>query len=183
MVNFCLKDEEKNLLKSLIGKKLKHFKHDPFDKFEGETVYGNIELFFDDLIVLIQYDYEPYPLFGDNTNDHPKFSIKVINEEDAISAFQNTQQISIKCDKVITGITLVEDYVNVEWDGKKDEVRMMKAIILKLDDKEVAIQGDYMMPLLDIFKGINLKNVLGSQADEFEDDETKYEAKRFFIEL
>lgn len=183
MVNFCLRDEEKNLLKSLIGKKLNYFKHDPLDKFEGETVYGNIELLFNDLIVLIKYDYEPYPLFGDNTDDHPKFSVKVINEEEAVSALQNTQQINVKCDKVIKGITLVEDHVNVEWDGKKDDVRMMKAIIFKLDDNEVAIQGDYMMPLLDIFKGNNLKNILGTQADEFEDDETKYETERFFVEL
>ena len=39
MVNFCLKDDEKTLLKTIIGKKLLYFKHDPFDKFGGETVY------------------------------------------------------------------------------------------------------------------------------------------------
>lgn len=183
MVNFCLKDDEKNLLKSLIGKKLDYFRHDPFDKFESETVYGNIELFFKDLIILIKYDYELYPLFGNSVDDHPKFSIKVINKEEAVSALQSTKQINVKCDQVIQGITLVEDYVNVEWDGKKDDVRMMKAIIFKLDDKEVAIQGDYMMPLLDILKGENLKDMLRTQADEFEDSETKYETERFFMEL
>lgn len=183
MVNFCLKDDEKTLLKNLIGKKVLNFRHDPLDKFEGETVYGKVELFFEDLIILINYYYEPYPLFGNNVDDHPKFSIKVITEGEAVSALENTQQIDVKCDETIKGITLVEDYVNVEWDGKKDDVRMMKAIIFKLDDKEVAIQGDYMMPLLDIFKGENLKEMLGTQADEFEDDETKYETQRFFIEL
>ena len=183
MVNFCLKDDEKTLLKNLIGKKILNFRHDPLDKFEGETVYGKVELFFEDLIILINYYYEPYPLFGNNVDDHPKFSIKVIEEGEAVSALENTQQIDVKCDKTIKGITLVEDYVNVEWDGKKDDVRMMKAIIFKLDDKEVAIQGDYMMPLLDILKGENLKEMLGTQADEFEDDETKYETERYFVEL
>ena len=59
----------------------------------------------------------------------------------------------------------------------------MKAIIFKLYDEEVAIQGDYMMPLLDILKGENLKDMIGTQADEFEDDETKYESKRFIVDL
>ena len=183
MVNFCLKDDEKTLLKTIIGKKLLYFKHDPFDKFGGETVYEKVELFFEDLILLIDYYYEPYPLFGNNVDDHPKFSIKVIKEEEAISAIKDTQQIEVKCEKTIKGITIVEDYVSVEWDGKKDNVRMMKAIIFKLDDEEVAIQGDYMMPLLDILKGENLKDMIGTQKDEFEDDETKYESKRFIVDL
>ena len=38
MVNFCLKEDEKLLLKSLIGRKLLYFKHDPLDKFGEETV-------------------------------------------------------------------------------------------------------------------------------------------------
>ena len=46
MVNFCLKDDEKFLLKSLIGRKLLYFKHDPLDKFGEETVYEKVELFF-----------------------------------------------------------------------------------------------------------------------------------------
>ena len=183
MVNFCLKDDEKFLLKSLIGRKLLYFKHDPLDKFGEETVYEKVELFFDDLIILVNYYYEPYPLFANNVDDHPKFSIKVIKEEEAVSALQNTQQINVKCDKTIKGISLVEDYVKVEWNGKKDDVRMMKAIIIKFNDKEIAIQGDYMMPLLNIFKGENVKDMLGTQADEFEDNETKYETERFFVEL
>ena len=93
MVNFCLKDDEKTLLKTIIGKKLLYFKHDPLDKFGGETVYEKVELFFEDLILLIDYYYEPYPLFGNNVDDHPKFSIKVIKEEEAISAIKDTQQI------------------------------------------------------------------------------------------
>ena len=42
MVNFCLSNEEKALLKSLIGKKLINFRHDPLDKLGKETVYGRI---------------------------------------------------------------------------------------------------------------------------------------------
>ena len=60
---------------------------------------------------------------------------------------------------------------------------MMKAVVIGCGDKEGAIQGDYMMPLLNIFKGENVKDMLGTQADEFEDNETKYETERFFVEL
>lgn len=41
-----------------------------------------------------------------------------------------------------------------------------------------------MMPLIDIFKGDNLKDKLVSPGDEFDNDpETKFKAKRYFVEL
>ena len=81
MVNICLSNEEKMLLKSLIGRELINIRHDPLDKFDGETVYGRIELFFSDSIVLVDYDYAPYPLFGSPDDEHPKFSIRKIAEK------------------------------------------------------------------------------------------------------
>ena len=66
------------------------------DKFGGETVYGRVELFFEDVIILIDYDYQAYPLFGNTVDDHPKFAVKIIKEEEAISALQDTCQINIK---------------------------------------------------------------------------------------
>lgn len=184
MINFCLKKEEKNLLKSLIGKKLIKYRHDSLDKFDGEAVYGRVELFFDDVIVLINYDYEAYPIFGNNVDDHPRFSIKTITEDEAISALQDTNQINIRCEEIINSIVLVEDYANVEWDGKKDDVRILKAIVFKFDKKELALQGDYMIPLIDVFKGENIKEKLAIPGDEFANDpETKYSAERFFVEI
>ena len=46
MINFCLEEKEKNILKDLVGKELIKIRHDPFDKFGQETVYGKVELFF-----------------------------------------------------------------------------------------------------------------------------------------
>lgn len=183
MINFCLSNDEKVILKNLIGKKLLSFRHDPLDKFGGETIYGRVELFFKDLILLINYDYEPYPLFENQDDDHPKFSVKIIKEEEAVSALKNTQQINIKSEKIIKGITLVEDYVKVEWNNKKDEARIMKAIIFKFTDNEIAFQGDYMIPLLDFIKGVDVKDKIATQADEFDDSETIYISKRFFVEV
>ena len=184
MVNFCLKEDERNLLKNLIGKKLIKYRHDPLDKFGGETVYGRVELFFDDVIVLIDYDYEAYPLFGNSVDDHPKFSIKKISEDEAISALQDTNQINIPCEKNIRDITLVEDHAHVEWDGKQDDVRTLKAIIFKLDDKELTFQGDYMIPLIDVFKGDNTKEKLKIPGDEFANDpEATFTSDRFFVKL
>ena len=184
MVNFCLKEEEKNLLKSLIGKKLIKYRHDPLDKFGGETVYGRVELFFEDAIILIDYDYEAYPLFGNTVDDHPKFSVKIIKEEEATSALQNTSQINIKFDEILTSITLVEEYANVDWGGKKDDVRILTAIIFKFGNKEIALQGDYMIPLVDIIKGENTREKLSKPGEEFDNDpETKFTVTRDFIGL
>ena len=184
MVNICLNDEEKGLLKNLIGKKLIHYRHDPIDKFGGEKVYGRIELFFDDSVVLVDYDYAPYPLFGSPDDEHPVFSIKKIHEDEAVSALKDVAQINIRWGKPISGITLVEDYVEIEWDGKRDSVKCLKAVILKFSEEEVAIQGDYMMPLLDIIKGENVISKLLEPGDEFKDSpEVKYCAERSFVEL
>ena len=73
MINFCLSDKEKPLLKSLMGKKLIKIRHDPLDKFGDGTVYGRVELFLEDSVVMIDYDYSPYPLFGSQDDDHPRF--------------------------------------------------------------------------------------------------------------
>ena len=59
MINLCLSDKEKSLLKSLIGKKLSKIRHDPLDKFGDGTVYGKVELFLEDSVVMIDYDYSP----------------------------------------------------------------------------------------------------------------------------
>lgn len=184
MVNFCLKDEEVKLLRSLVGKKLLKYKHDPLDKFECETVYGRIELFFSGVIVLVDYDYEPYPLFGNSDDDHPKFHIRTITEDQAISALQNIEQININYNDIIDSITLVEDFTNVEWDGKKDDVRILQAIIFKSGDRELALQGDYMIPLIDIFKGKNLRERLAKPGhDEFNRPDTKFKTDRYFLEI
>ena len=184
MINFCLDDKEKSLLKSLIGKKLIKAKHDPFDKFGGETVYGRVELFFEGLVVLIDYDYSPYRLFGSEDDDHPRFSVKAIDESEAVSALQNVDQVYVNYGETVEGITLVEDFTNVEWDGKKDEFRTLTAIIFKLPGRELGIQGDYMIPLLNLLRGESLEKLLPKPGEEFDgDSETKFKAQRFCVDL
>lgn len=114
MINLCLSDKEKSLLKSLIGKKLSKIRHDPLDKFGDGTVYGRVELFLEDSVVMIDYDYSPYPLFGSQDDDHPRFFVKEIKESEATSALQNVEQIDVCIENRIEGITLVEDDVEVE---------------------------------------------------------------------
>lgn len=184
MINFCLSDEEKSILKSTIGKKLLRIKHDPLDKFGGETVYGRIELFLEDVVILINYDYSPYRLFDAENDDRPKFSIKTIPENEAVSALQSVEQIYVNCNETIAGITLVEDYSIVEWDSKKDNIRVLTAIIFKCLNYEFAIQGDYMIPLLEIVRGEDIENHLSQPGEEFKNDsETKSKSQRFFVDL
>ena len=111
-------------------------------------------------------------------------SIKIISEDEAISALQDTNQTNVQCEKTIRAITLVEDHTRVEWDDKKDDIRILKAIIFKLDDKELAFQGDYTIPLIDVFKGDNTKEKLKIPGDEFADDpETIFISDKFFVKL
>ncbi len=184
MVSVCLSNEEKDLLKSLIGKTLIKYRHDPLDKFDEEAVYGRIEFFFDESIILVDYDYDLFPLFGSKDDERPRFSVKVIAEGEAVSALKDVTQINVRCGKVLSGITLVEDRVDIEWNGKKDSYRIDKAIIIKFEDGEMAIQGDYMMPLIDIIKGEEVATKLLKPGDEYENHpEVKYQAERIFIDL
>lgn len=184
MVNICLRTEETSLLRSLKGKELIKYRHDSLDKFDGETVYGRVELFFNDSIILIDYDYAPYPLFGSQDDERPIFSVKKIKEEEAISALKDVSQINIKSEKIINGITLVEDSVELEWDNKKDNTKILKAIIIKFDDEEIAFQGDYMIPLLDIIKGKDAISRLQEPGYEYRNEpEVKYTVQRNYIDL
>ena len=184
MINICLSIEEKNLLKKIIGKNLLKYRHDPLNKFDGETVYGRIELFFDDSIILINYDYEPFPIFGSHDDEHPKFSIRKIAEEDAVSALEDVTQVDVRYNKIISEIVLVEDCVDIKWDGKQDCFKLLKAIVLKSDDDEIVIQGDYMIPLLDIFKGTDARSMLAHVYDEYKNNqETKFLVNRSYVKL
>ena len=184
MVNICLSANEIDILKNLKGKRLVKYRHDPLDKFEGETVYGRIELFFNNTIILISYDYEPFPLFGSPDDEHPKFSISKIEESEAISALKDVMQIDVRYNKIISEIILVEDFVNIIWDNKQDSFKLVKAIILKFDNEEIVIQGDYMIPLLDIFKGTDARSMLAHVYDEYKNNqETKFLVNRSYVKL
>lgn len=64
MVEVVLTEQEKSLLRSLIGKRLLKLRHDQLEKFGGSEVYGRVELFFENSVIAIDYDYTPYHLFG-----------------------------------------------------------------------------------------------------------------------
>ena len=159
-------------------------KHDPLDKFGNETVYGRVELFFENTILLINYDYAPYPLFGSKDDDHPKFSISKIDENEAKSALEKVSQIETNINQKIEGITLVEDDIKVFWNEKANTFKTLAAIIFKMASYELGIEGDFMMPLLDVFKVKNAKVCLSKPGQEFDNDkDTKFEARRSYITL
>ena len=112
------------------------------------------------------------------------FFVKEIKESEATSALQNVEQIDVCIENRIEGITLVEDDIEVEWDGKKDDARFLAAILFKFPDHELGIQGDYMIPLLDILKGVDIENRLDKPGEEFDHDpETNFKARRDYVNL
>lgn len=134
--------------------------------------------------MLIDYDYAPYPLFGSADDEHPRFATKVISEKEAVSSLQDTTQIDAKIDAIVTGITLVEEFADIEWDGKKDSVKNLIGIIFNFSQQQIAIQGDCMIPLLDIIKGEDIENCLIKPRDEFSNDpQTKFKVERNFVTL
>lgn len=126
----------------------------------------------------------PIPCLEVKTMTILGFFVKEIKESEATSALQNVEQIDVNIKDRIEGITLVEDDIEVEWDGKKDDARFLSAILFKFPDHELGIQGDYMIPLLDILEGTDIKNRLDKPGEEFDHDpETKFKAKRNYINL
>lgn len=81
-------------------------------------------------------------------------------------------------------MTLVEDFAKVEWEGKKVEARTLTSIIFRLSVRELGVQGDYMISLLDLLRGEDIKTLLPKPGEEFGGDpETKLEAQRFLVVL
>ena len=184
MVEVVLTEQEKSLLRSLIGKRLLKLRHDPLDKFGGSEVYGRVELFFENSVIAIDYDYTPYHLFGSPDDEHPEFQIHQITVEEAISALVDVKQIDVACNQTIQDIILVEDYSKVRWNGLNDEALILKAIILKLEDREIAFQGDFMIPFIEIIKKPDVKADLLPAGEEFySDEEVSYQGNRKFISL
>lgn len=184
MVRLTLSNEEKNLLHGFIGQKLIKMRHDPLDKFGGSEVYGRVELFFENSVIAIDYDYTPYHLFGSPDDEHPEFQIHQITAEEAISALVDVKQIDVACNQTIQDIILVEDYSKVRWNGLNDEALILKAIILKLEDREIAFQGDFMIPFIEIIKKPDVKADLLPAGEEFySDEEVTYQGSREFVSL
>lgn len=183
MIHFALNHEEIALLKSLIGKKLLYLRHNPLEKFEDNIIYGRVEMFFEDRIIMVKYYYEPFNIFG-YVDEHPKFSIKVIDESETVSALQNTKQINVRYDRIIKGVTLAEDLSEIEWNDKSDTIHLLKAIIIEFEDEQIMFQGDYMMPLIEFYKGENVMDKLLPPGDEFDHDpDTKHMSKRLLVQL
>lgn len=66
----------------------------------------------------------------------------------------------------------------------KGDARFLTAILFKFPGFELGIQGDYMIPLLDIMKGIDIKNRLDKPGEEFDNDpETSFKARRDYVNL
>ena len=55
---------------------------------------------------------------------------------------------------------------------------------MKFDNEEIVIQGDYMIPLLDIFKGTDARSMLAHVYDEYKNNqETKFLVNRSYVKL
>lgn len=181
MVKLILNDNEISILSSLIGKRLIKYRHDSFDKLGDQMVFGSVELFVDENIARLNYEHTPYPLFGSEEDEHPKFSVGVIDKD---SFVESKEKIYVECGERIADVVLVNESAHVKWDGKEDEVVCLKAIILKLETSELAFQGDYMMPFIEIIKNADAKACLVREADEFADDpDTSYSCERTFVHL
>lgn len=141
-------------------------------------------MFIEDQIISLEYYYAPYPLFGSPDDEHPRFDVRQIAEEEATSFLLHVKQIDVPVEQTIKDIVLVKDYSDVIWHDRKDTAIILKAIILKLESQDIAFQGDYMIPLIEIFRGESVIDSLLPAGEEFySDEEVTYQGSREFVSL
>ena len=79
MIDHCITQEEKSLLKSLIGTKLLCFKSEKKDSWN--RIFGNISLVSENAETEIRYELFSTMYFAGETEDVSRFAVKNISKE------------------------------------------------------------------------------------------------------
>lgn len=142
MVTSCISDFEKNLLKSLIGKRLNFFKSEAKDSWN--RIFGNISIVTDDKEIEIRNELTETEYFGD-TEDVSKFKIKEISSAYPFVLMVESPVVETKVDEVIEGITIIQDNVNIKNSENESvyEITFDSAIVIKTDKSTFAISRQW----------------------------------------
>ncbi len=188
MINQCINEQEKSLLKSIIGQKLICFKSQKPDAWNH--IFGNISVVVEKSEVEIRNELTPTEYFGD-TEDVSKFFVKKITSEYPFNLMIVDSVHETPVNEKIEDIILVQDVVIVKDDDGNFvyEIKIDTAIVIKAEKSIFAISRDWSLEELMFFvKTVDFKKDIYSvqqMIEEWGDDESEWNAtcNREFISL
>ncbi|MBQ0167114.1 MAG: hypothetical protein KBT02_08410 [Treponema sp.] len=174
MIFSCISDEEKALLKRLVGKKINCIKSEERDSWN--RIFGNLEVIADDYEVEIRNELTETEYFGD-TEDVSKFKIRKITSDAPFALIVEAPVYETKIDNFVTDVIIVQDEITVkDSEGKPIyEITMDEAIVIKMTNSTYVISREWCLEEELIFlKTANYKESVYSVEDvasEWSDDD------------
>ena len=180
-INLLFKNEDENLLKSLIGKEVTKIRHDKFDF--SNVSYRRVLLFVKDKVFELENPAEEIDFmwddFGDETVGVFKFHQTIDNGIDFNYGFDNyPKQIETVVNQKVNDIVVIEDNVkayNSKTRGFISEYDYIKGIIIDFGDfKYCFYRSVWFSDDIYIEKGQTPENRIGNIDDDWEWGEERY---------
>ncbi len=188
MVFSCISENEKSLLKGLIGKKLKYIKSEEKDSWN--RIFGNLSIVTDNSEIEIRNQLTETEYFGD-TEDVSKFKISEISNENPFTLMVESPVTETKVEEQITDIILIQDEISVKDSENQSvyEITMDDAIVIKTKNSTYAVSREWsleeeliFLKTADYKKSIySVDEIVSEWSDE--DEKTQAFCKRAEISL
>ena len=188
MINQCMNEQEKSLLKSIIGQKLIRFKSEKPDAWNH--IFGNISIVVENSEAEIRNELTPIEYFGD-TEDVSKFYVNKITSEYPFNLMIVDSVYETPVNEKIEDVILLQDIVVVKDACGKlvYEITIDTAITIKTEIFSFSISRDWSLEELMFFvKSTDFKKDIYSvqqMIEEWGDEENGWKAscERKFISL
>ncbi|MBO4629809.1 MAG: hypothetical protein J5687_07675 [Treponema sp.] len=143
MIDHCITQEEKSLLKSLIGTKLLCFKSEKKDSWN--RIFGNISLVSENTETEIRNELVSTIYFAGETEDVSRFAVKKISKENPFKLMIVSDVFETAVNEKITDIILVTDAITVQDSGKNTiyEISTTESIVIKTDNSTFVLSRDW----------------------------------------
>ncbi len=188
MIFSCILENEKTLLKNLIGKELKSIKSEEKDSWS--RIFGNLSIVTEDQEIEIRNELTPTDYFG-GIEDLSKFKILKIMQENPFKLMIESPIIETPVHEKIADILIIQDEISVtNLNGDSIyEITMDDAIVIKTESSSFAISREWSLEEELIFsKTVNymdsiysVKDIISEWSDK--DSRTKASCKRREISL
>lgn len=144
MVFSCISDEEKAVLKTLIGKKIRSIKSEEKDSWN--RIFGNLAVVAENCEVEIRNELTETEYFGDK-EEVSKFKIRLITEDAPFMLMVETPVYETAVNETVTDVIIVQDEIQVkDAEGKTVyEITMDEAIVIKTTDSTYVISREWCL--------------------------------------
>lgn len=165
MIFSCISEEEKTVLKGLIGKKLDFIKSEQKDSWN--RILGNLSIVTKDSEIEIRNELTETEYFGD-TEDVSKFKIRTVSAENPFNLMVEAPVFETTVADTITDIIIIQDEICIKDSNGKSiyDITMDQAIVIKVSDSSYVISREWSLEEELIFlKSANYKESVYSVKD------------------